>query len=426
MARRWKSGARNLAGMMGALVLVTASPGVAQLQIPNCEIRVEQDGRFDNSSTSKANLTATATDGSLRLGRKVVMADDTSVSGALVRLGNSASVFDLNATDVHRGRNSEVRGTETHPFTPTPFACDVAPITCGDQDFSVAKNKSATLGPGNYNLIDLANGATLKLAPGLYNVCAIRTGKHAAIQVGGPGQTTINVAGEVRLQNDTTLGPIGNAAIPLLNVLGNSVRFSADSDVRAFVQAPEARLALGRSSTFTGAACANTLAGSRNVDVLCATSTTTTTTTSTSTTTISTTTTTGPTTTTTTTLPLIQCCLPGSPMGAFTCVLETASACSSASGANLGPGTCDPNPCGGTTTTTAPTTTTTAPTTTTTAPTTTTTAPTTTTTAPTTTTTAPTTTTTAPTTTTTTTSTTTTTMASPSSAFLEDAANLLD
>jgi hypothetical protein len=57
-------------------------------------------------------------------------------------------------------------------------------------------------------------------------------------------------------------------------------------------------------------------------------------------------------------------------MGAFTCVLETASACSSAGGSNLGSGTCDPNPCGGTTTTTAPSTTTTTgpPTTTTTGP----------------------------------------------------------
>src|SRR5262245_6360559 len=61
------------------------------------------------------------------------------------------------------------------------------------------------------------------------------------------------------------------------------------------------------------------------------------------------TTTTGAATTTTTEAP-IQCCLPGSPSGS--CVLETATQCSSAGGANLGPGTCSPNPCGGATTTT--------------------------------------------------------------------------
>src|SRR5262245_3046603 len=42
-----------------------------------------------------------------------------------------------------------------------------------------------------------------------------------------------------------------------------------------------------------------------------------------------------------------QCCVPGSPMGAFACVLETASDCSSAGGVNRFSGTCDPNPCCG-------------------------------------------------------------------------------
>jgi hypothetical protein len=43
----------------------------------------------------------------------------------------------------------------------------------------------------------------------------------------------------------------------------------------------------------------------------------------------------------------IQCCVPGSPMGAFACVLETASDCSIAGGVNRGLGTCDPNACCG-------------------------------------------------------------------------------
>jgi hypothetical protein len=47
------------------------------------------------------------------------------------------------------------------------------------------------------------------------------------------------------------------------------------------------------------------------------------------------------------TCPTIQCCVPGSPMGAFACVLETASDCSSAGGVDRGRGTCDPNPCCG-------------------------------------------------------------------------------
>jgi hypothetical protein len=78
------------------------------------------------------------------------------------------------------------------------------------------------------------------------------------------------------------------------------------------------------------------------------------------------TTTTTTTVTTTTTPSLIQCCLPGSVMGAFTCSVETAAQCTLDGGNNLGAGTCTPDPCGSPTTTTTVTTTTAGPTTTTT------------------------------------------------------------
>ncbi len=102
------------------------------------------------------------------------------------------------------------------------------------------------------------------------------------------------------------------------------------------------------------------------VDGLCPllpTTTTTTAPTTTLTTTTTAATTTTVTTTTTTTLPPIQCCLPGSPMGAFTCAVLTASACTTAGGLNLGAGTCSPDPCPTTSTTTLATTTTTTTTT---------------------------------------------------------------
>src|SRR5262249_43321007 len=161
----------------------------------------------------------------------------------------------------------------------------------------------------------------------------------------------INVQGNVRLENASTFGPTGDANTPLLNVGGSVIHLSANDDVRAFITAPAARLGLGRGMTFTGAACVNELAGSRKGTITCAPdgSTTTTTTTSSTSSTSTTSTSTTVTPTTTTTEPPIQCCVPGSPAGAFTCTVETATACSSAGGANLGPGTCSPDPCGSTT-----------------------------------------------------------------------------
>src|SRR5262249_54644981 len=190
-------------------------------------------------------------------------------------------------------------------------------------DLFVAKNQSMNLAPGTFtfNKVTLENGATLTLPPGVYNVCQIRTGRNANISLTGSGQSTINVRDTVRLENTTTFGPASGTPTPLLNVGGNTVHLAANSDVRAFITAPNARLVLGRSMTFTGAACAKTLAGSKKVDILCApdvVSTTTTTTGTSSTSTTSTTTTSStstsmaPTTTTTTTEPPIQCCVPGS------------------------------------------------------------------------------------------------------------------
>ena len=336
---------RPVVALAAAIVLLPALRVHAQVT-PNCEIRAATGGRLGNGSTSDAGLDAFQDGSQVRLARGVFFADDTSVSGALVNLGNSASIFNVNADELKLSRRAVVRGAQG-PFTPSA-GCEIAPIDCdASHPVSVRRNQSQTLAPGTYGNITLENGATLTLSPGVYNVCEIQTGRHASIAVSGTGQATINVQGNVRLGNSTTFGPTNDADTPLLNVGGSSIRLSANDDVRAFITAPDASLDLGRSMTFTGAACVNELNGSRRVTITCApevsTTTTTTSTTSTSTTSTSTTVTS---TTTTTTEAQIQCCLmPGSPSGS--CVLETATQCSSAGGANLGPGSCSPNPCVG-------------------------------------------------------------------------------
>src|SRR5262249_6651441 len=152
-----------------------------------------------------------------------------------------------------------------------------------------------------------------------------RTGRNANISLTGSGQSTINVRDTVRLENTTTFGPASGTPTPLLNVGGNTVHLAANSDVRAFITAPNARLVLGRSMTFTGAACAKTLAGSKKVDILCAPDVVSTTTTTTGTSSTSTTSSTTSTTTTTTQANLCgngvvdpgEQCDSGSPGGGF-------------------------------------------------------------------------------------------------------------
>ena len=253
---------------LAAAVLLPALRVHAQVQVPNCEIRAAEGGKLDNASTSEADLNAFQDGSRLVLGRKVFFADDTSVSGALLDLGNGASLFNVNVDNLHQGKGAVVRGVEAQ-FTPGP-ACVLAPIQCGGATVSVAKNKSQPLAPGTYGKVTLENGASLTLSAGVYNVCQLRTGKHTSIAVSGPGQSTINVQGDVRLQNATTFGPTGAANTPLLNVVGAVIDLSANDDVRAFITAPAGRLGLGRQMTFTGVACVNELAGSRKVTIQCA------------------------------------------------------------------------------------------------------------------------------------------------------------
>jgi hypothetical protein len=250
---------RSITGLVwiGSLVMVQAAAG--QVVVPNCEIRVADSGRLDNASSSEANLTATGSDGQLRLGRNVFFEDDTSVSGALVGLGNGASVFDVSTNLLKRGRGAVVRGSTT-AFQGAGGTCQLPPVTCGGQSVTLRRGDAPrVLSPGTYDLVSLENGTSLSLAPGVYNFCSIKTGRHVAITVTGGSQSTINVSGDVRLGNDTTFGPAAGTPTPLLNVAGGSVHIGAQSTVRAFITAPNAKLALGRGATLIGAACARSL-----------------------------------------------------------------------------------------------------------------------------------------------------------------------
>ena len=291
----------SVAVLVSAAFLFVVRTAGAQTQIPNCEISVVDGARLNNNSNSAAGLSASAVDGRLRLGRRVEFADNTSVSGAFVGLGNGASVFDVNADVLKAGRGATVRGVKG-PFVGGGGTCDLPDVVCGGQNVFLRRGDvPRSLSPGTYGTLNLENGTSLTLAPGVYTFCSIKTGRHVKLTVAGATQSTINVAGDVELGNATSLQPANGTPTPLLNVAGDAVHVGAGSDVRAFITAPNARLTLGRASTLTGAACARSFGSGRNVSVECAPdqSTSTTTTSSTSSTSTSTTSTT---TTTTTTL----------------------------------------------------------------------------------------------------------------------------
>jgi hypothetical protein len=287
-----------------ASVLIGVQPASGQTQVPSCEIRTQEGARLNNSSTSSGDLGAVAADSRLILGRKVFFDDNTSVSGAFVRLGNGANVFDLEANDVVQGKRVTVRGMLS-TFSAGGAFCAAPVVECGGPDVSVPKKHAKSLTPGTYGQVTLGDGASLSLA-GTYNVCQIRTGKHATIDI--TGATTINVRDEVRISDGSTFTPGASTPTPFLNVAGDKVQIGRHATVQAFITAPSARLVLGDGTNFTGAACVRELSAGMKVSISCApeapttttsSSTTSTTGATTSTTAASTTSTTGATTSTT-------------------------------------------------------------------------------------------------------------------------------
>src|SRR5215468_9773326 len=139
----------TVGGAIGAALLaMSVSPAPAQGQ-QACEIRVQDSGRVNNGSTSSADLSAVASDSRLTLGRNVFFDDGTSVSGAFVRLGNAASVFDVDADSVRKGKHAKVRGMLS-PFSAGGAFCAAPVVDCGgsDKDVSVSRKGSKSLTPG--------------------------------------------------------------------------------------------------------------------------------------------------------------------------------------------------------------------------------------------------------------------------------------
>lgn len=335
-----------VAGCLAAATRALAqSPGGAF----TCEFLAGGEGRFGNGATIEGDVGANDPGGFLRLGRKTLVAEGVTVTGDVVAIGNGSQVPIVAANVIHAPKANV--GSVSGAMLPIhdPF-CPIPAVECGERSVSVARGESTgPLAPGSYGDVVLENGATLTLAAGAYRFCSLRTGRNATVEVLGPGQSTIDVAGDLRLENGSKLGPGATASTPVVNVGGSEAKLGAHVVVEAFLSAPAARLRLGRAGMFTGAFCADRVVTGRNVLLTCAEAPPTTTTTSTTSSTTSTTTTTAvPTTSTTSST-------------TTTTSTTTSSSTTSSSSTTL--------PTTSTTTTTSPpasTTTTTAPTTTTT------------------------------------------------------------
>jgi hypothetical protein len=227
---------------------------------------------LNNDATVGGSLGANDPNGQLRIGRRVFLADGTTAAGSIVRLGDEASVFDVSTDMLFEGPTSQIRGTRGMVTLPlvSPF-CTLPQISCTPgNDLIVPAGDTASPPPGSYGRLQVGDGATLNLVPGVsYDFCDARVGRYANVQ--STGQVTINVTGNIRMGAGSRLWTpaIVNDLPVVLNIGGSLVRISQADVVEAIITAPNAKIRIQRAGELYGCFCADELRTDKNVLMEC-------------------------------------------------------------------------------------------------------------------------------------------------------------
>ncbi|HLK11640.1 MAG TPA: hypothetical protein VKW76_09680 [Candidatus Binatia bacterium] len=213
----------------------------------------------DFGFTVAGNVGVDDAGGTLAYGRKAVFPDRTQlVSDIVEQLGNQSSLWDLFANQVNMASlaQSTIRNQGPTPWSPALFAalpCQ-PPCSPGTTPVSVQKYGSADLPPGSYGAVVVGDQATLTLSGGTYCLASLKAGHHARVRVAGPA--TVNVAGNVKLNLNSSFGPAMSSGLGATDVRlavgGTSVIFTQGNRVTADVVACNAKMRFGRFASLTG------------------------------------------------------------------------------------------------------------------------------------------------------------------------------
>jgi hypothetical protein len=206
------------------------------------------------------NMGVDAPGGMLAYGKRSFFPDGTQlVSDVVSRVGDHSSLWDLfaNSVNVASLAKSTIRNQGPTPWSPPLFdtlPCQ-APCTPGTTAVNVPKYGSADLAPGTYGPVVVGDQATLTLTGnGTYCFASLKGGHQVRVRVAAPA--TIEVAGNVKLNLNSTFGPIAGlgltAADVTVHVGGPSVIFTQHNRVTATVVACNALMRFGRFPSLTG------------------------------------------------------------------------------------------------------------------------------------------------------------------------------
>jgi hypothetical protein len=231
---------------------------------------VRTAGKVGNDGAVTGNIGANVAGGTFRFGKNAFQSDGSVIAADHVGLGQGTSVSDVLGNTVRQGPGAVIRGSTGTPTLPlvTPF-CLIPDFGCGTEDVTVPFEGSVgPLAPGSYGRLTVFRGSKLTLAPGTFEFCAVKADS-SVIAVTGSEATTINVVGNFRLADGSSLTPVPGTPTPTINVAGALVRVSHGAALEAHLAAPNAVLTLGRGAKVSGSFCVETSHTDKHVQLFC-------------------------------------------------------------------------------------------------------------------------------------------------------------
>jgi len=249
-----------------ALAAVAASP--ARSANLTCHLLGETLVELSDGAETAGDAIASQPGGLVRTGRGVIALDATLLVGDAVVLGRDTTVDDVETNDLEQGRQSEVRGEVRPAVLPVlEPACSIPAVECGGDAITVRRRKTTELPPGRYGAVVVGNGATLKLASGLYEFCDLRVGRKGKVVGGG----TIAVVGDVTVQPGGSIRGASEDALPFVAVEGRKIFVSRKGTVEAILAAPDGDVILGPGVRLDGRACGATVRLGKSARLSCTT-----------------------------------------------------------------------------------------------------------------------------------------------------------
>jgi hypothetical protein len=193
--------------------------------------------------------------------------DNLLANTVTVRVGASAGRILGNDLTVDGFSQSRALGLDPTTMPAVPGVTTAVP---GTTNISVNANQSKQLCPGQYGAISLGRNATLNLNGGVYQFSRLTLADGARLLPSEP--VVLLIAGAMTTGIDAQIVPYSPLVNPMtasqirIEISGNAT-IGDRTRIRAHLLAPNGRLALGQSTTLTGAAWAKTIAIGSQSDV---------------------------------------------------------------------------------------------------------------------------------------------------------------